>query len=73
METVRSEYFARHGDSSREIVSIPLERGARLHRFRNKHGCPLSAIYRQGEEVWCCRRDKEADMIEDWNAWGAFD
>ena len=44
-----------------------LNKGAVLHRFVNRGGCPYSAIYIETEELMSCERVYEQKMINYWN------
>lgn len=58
-----------HMDSEHLVVNnVVLAAGAKLHRFMNCAGCPYSAIYYKGEEVWSCERGHEEAMVREWNA-----
>ena len=50
-----------------EIFDADLCKEAKLHRFLNKSGVALSAIYRCGMEIMFCERDREQAMINYWN------
>ena len=52
------------------VDDIELKGEARLHRFRNRGGAEMSAIYIGDEEIWNHNRSEEKRMINDWNDWG---
>ena len=49
------------------VLDAVLNKGAVLHRFVNRGGCPYSAIYIETEELMSCERDYEQKMINYWN------
>lgn len=54
-------------DTEHTLIEAYLAQGAILHRFTNAGGEECSAIYLHRKEVWWHYRDKEAQMIRDWN------
>lgn len=53
-------------DGTHFIGEDYLPGGAKLHRFDNAGGYPLSAVYFRGIEVcWAIREDEE-NMLKDW-------
>lgn len=40
--------------------------GAKLHRFDNAGGYPISAVYFRGMEIYWAYRDQEEAMLADW-------
>jgi len=54
-------------DTCHEVYDAGLYNEAKLHRFVNRAGDELSAIYLRGEEVWWHYREYENQMIHDWN------
>ena len=57
-----------YNESNHVVYDADLKASAKLHRFLNPAGCAYSAIYVDGEEIWSCERDYEAQMISNWNA-----
>ena len=49
------------------VLDADLNKGAVLHRFVNRGGCPYSAIYIGTEELMSCERVYEQKMINYWN------
>ena len=55
------------GDSVHTIIDADLAYEGMLHRFTNAAGDECSAIYRGNMEMWWHYREREAQMIRDWN------
>ncbi len=60
-------------DTEHIIIDAALANEGMLHRFTNAGGAECSAIYRGGTEVWWHYREREAQMIRDWNKEYAHD
>ncbi len=58
----------RRYDSPHFVREDYLPGGAKLHRFDNGGGAPISAVYFQGVEVYWSPREEEDDMLKDWEA-----
>lgn len=61
------ELFNSNDLSDHTVLDADLNKGAVLHRFVNRGGCPYSAIYIGKEELMSCERDYEQKMINYWN------
>ena len=55
-------------DSPHKVYDAHLEDGAKLHRFSIHGSIPYSAIYQESKERCSCERERELNMIRDWNA-----
>lgn len=63
---MKRPYMAKYDSKHEIITTYELPKGAVVHRFRNRADVPYSAIYVDGEEIWSCERDQEAEMIFYW-------
>lgn len=61
------ELFNSNDLSDHTVLDAVLNKGAVLHRFVNRGGCPYSAIFMGTEELMSCERDNEQKMINYWN------
>ena len=57
-----------YGETPHVLVpEIKLRDGAGLYRFENRNGIKCSAIHKDGEEEWWDYRERESQMVENWN------
>lgn len=67
IDRVPGVFCSGHVEGEHVIYDAALRKEAKLHRFDNPAGCPYSAIYVCGKEIYSCERAREPQMLNYWN------